>query len=122
MKKINSIGYGGKLLGAAAVFCVPIPAVLKAFTLVCGKNIILNAAGKVSLGIGIVIFLFFAGLLAVEFHQDKRVNLAYESQKKSKICFQQGRYECQACGNTKVTAEDKVCRICGILFLSSTIK
>lgn len=115
MKKINSIGYGGKILGFAAVFTLLIPGILKLIMLVY-KSSILAICATVSFGIGIIITFFFCALLTVEFHQDKKQNLHFEAQKNVKLNLGNGRYECQSCGNKTVTSEDKDCSICGILF------
>lgn len=115
MKKINSIGYGVKILGYATIFTLVIPGIIK-IVLLAYKNRILAACGKISFGIGIFIIVFFIGLLSVEFHQDKRMDLYYETKKDEKMDLRNGLYECQACGNRAVKSEDKYCGICGILF------
>ena len=115
MKKINSIGYGGKILGCVNVFTLVIPGIMQA-ALFIYKSPILAVCMKISFGIGIFISLFFIGLLTIEFHQDKRMNMYYETQKNKKLNLGKGLYECQACGNRTVRSEDKNCSVCGILF------
>jgi hypothetical protein len=67
MKKINSIGYGHRILGSAVVFLIVIPAAIYAIELIIPITILL-LCGKVSatIGLGITIFLFI--LLSIEFH------------------------------------------------------
>ncbi|WMC94107.1 hypothetical protein [Kineothrix sp. MB12-C1] len=115
MKKINSIGYGGKILGCATIFTLVIPGIMQ-IIMFAYKSRILAACVKISFGIGISIIVFFIGLLAVEFHQDKRMNIYYETKKDEKLVLGRGLYECQACGNRGVKSEDKYCSVCGILF------
>lgn len=115
MKKINSIEYGGKILGVAMIFALVIPGAMRLVLLVY-ETAVLAICAKISLGIGIVIALSFCALLAIEFHQDKEQNLYYETQKKVKLSLGNGIYECQSCGNKTVKAKDKSCCICGILF------
>ncbi|WP_143452718.1 hypothetical protein [Konateibacter massiliensis] len=118
MKKINSIGYGGRILSFAAFFTFLLPGIISLVMLVY-KNAMLVIWAKVSFGFGITIIFFFSVLLAIEFHQDKKQNLYYETQKNVKLTLEDGLYECQSCGNRAVKAEDKNCSICGILFQNS---
>ena len=115
MKKINSIGYGGKILGASACFALLIPGAVELLMLVY-KSPILAVFAKLSFGFGIAIALFLRVLLAVEFRQDKNCDLYYFSQKNTKLTLGEGMYECQACGNRTVKSTDRNCNICGILF------
>lgn len=81
MRKINSIGYGGKILNASLFFSLVIPGIIKIFTLFYQSAVLTVCAG-VSFGFGIIIMLFLITLLMVEFHQDNKLNLYYEAQKK----------------------------------------
>lgn len=115
MKKINSIGYGGKILSIAMIFALVIPVAIRLVMLVY-ETAFLAICLKISLGIGIVMTCSFCVLLAIEFNQDKKQNLYYETQKKVKLSLGNGMYECQCCGNKTVLGKDKNCGICGILF------
>lgn len=115
MKKINSIGYGGKILGFAVIFTLILPSIIKLIMLFY-KNAILIIFEKVSLGLGIIVVFFLCGLLAIEFHQDKIQDLYYETQKNVKLSLENGLYECQSCGSRTIKSEDKNCSACGILF------
>lgn len=115
MRKINSIGYGGKILSIAMIFALVIPGAMR-LVLIVYDTAILSTCLKISLGIGIVITFSFCVLLAIEFHQDKKQNFYYETQKKVKLPLGNGMYECQSCGNKTVKANDKNCSICDILF------
>lgn len=115
MKKINSIRYGGKILGIAMIFALVIPGAIR-LVMLAYETALLAICAKISLGSGIVITLSFFALLAIEFQQDKEQNLYYEAQKKVKLSLGNGKYECQSCGNKTVKANDKNCSICGILF------
>ncbi len=124
MKKINSIGYGGKILSFAMIFLLLIPVVSKLIIFVC-KNRVLDIYANVSFRFGIIIILFLIVLLAIEFYQDKKQILSYEAQINEKISLGKGAYECQFCGNRLVKPEHKSCCICGRLFkerLNSMIK
>lgn len=114
-KKINSIGYGGKILSFALAFILVIPGIIK-LLMFNYKSVILVICAKVSLGIGAIIILIFMVLLAIEFYQDKKLNLYYKAHKNIKLTLGKGRYECQSCGNRIIKAEDKNCCICGIWF------
>lgn len=115
MKKINSIGYGGKILGLAVTFAFFIPVSIK-LVMMFYENTLLAIFAKISLGIGIIILVFFAILLTIEFHQDKKQDLYYSTQRNVKLKLGKAAYECQACGNRRVTSTDKNCSICGIFF------
>lgn len=115
MKKINSNSYGGKILSIAGVFLLVIPGIIKA-TMLVYKNELLMSCSKISFGIGVIIFAFFAGLLAIEFHQDKKLNSYYDARRNQPIPLQNGFYECASCGYRKIRKNDSCCEICGIRF------
>lgn len=115
MKKINSIGYGGKVIGAGLVFAAVIPSALKLVSLVAGKPV-LPLVSKISLGCGAVILIGFAILLAIELHQDKRLNHYYQNKRNERRALPGNRFECAACGNRDVAAHDTSCPVCGIRF------
>lgn len=115
MKKINSINYGHKVMGTALVFLIAFPVCfILSFTLF--QAAILKIMAYVSLCIGILISVCFAGLLAVEWHQDRSVERQYNVLRKTRIELGSGRYECQSCGNRQVGAADRECKICGMFF------
>ncbi|WP_310605474.1 hypothetical protein [Anaerosporobacter sp.] len=113
MKKINSIGYGGKVIfiGILFAFIIPIGIMLIPY-----KCIPLDVISKISFLIGILILILFTIWLMIELRQDKRINAHYEKNRDKKILIQSGQFECQACGNQHVKAEDKSCSVCGIVF------
>ena len=41
----------------------------------------------------------------------------HEHRKRQKLAVDDGLYECQSCGNRKVADVDKLCRVCGIVFV-----
>jgi len=70
----------------------------------------------ISFGVGLLISVFFAVLLAVEFHQDKVIDRNYTFLRKTKQAIGNGAYECQSCGNRRIKAVDKQCGVCSIDF------
>ena len=69
------------------------------------------------MGIGFLITLFFIGLLAIEFYQDKKIERQYPNIRKYKLKLNNGKFECQSCGNKQITEIDKICVICGMVFV-----
>lgn len=92
-----------------------IPGILKMLMLVF-KSPLLVIGARVSFFIGILIMIFFIGLLSIEFYQDHELDLYYESRKNIKLSIGNGMYECQCCGNKTVKAGDKSCGVCGMRF------
>ena len=115
VKKINSIGYAHKIIGLALLFLAAVPAICYLLSLIFPASLFIRLI-YVSLWIGVFISLFFAGLLAIELRQDKKVNLEYANVKKQKLTLGNGKFECQSCGNRQVSDEDKRCCICGTTF------
>lgn len=113
MKKINSIGYGGKILGVSAVFIIVIPSSMEVLMLVW-ENRFLFICARISAVLGVCILLLLMVLLGIEFHQDKRADFYYESQINRKMYLGEDRYECYSCGNRLVKAEDTSCHLCGM--------
>jgi len=116
LKKIDSIGYGHKLLSLSALFTVVLPlcfSVLYRLFYVAIFMLIM----RISLAIGLLISIFFVVLLAVEFRQDKAIDRNYAYTRTTKQAIGNGEYECQSCGNQNMTATDKECGICGIIFI-----
>lgn len=115
MKKINSIGYGGKVIGCGIVLAAIVPLTLKLVSLLVEKPIF-PLIGKISHGVGAVILIGFAVLLAIEFHQDKKLNIYYESKQNERRALPNNLFERTACGNRQVAPQDKSCHVCGIHF------
>ena len=116
MKKINSIGYGHKIIEVAGLFLVVIPIFCYFFYSIFYLFLI-KILMYMSLVIGLIIFVFLIGLLSVEFYQDRNIGRRYFFIKKTKLLLDSGYYECQSCGNRKVNEKDKNCDICGIKFI-----
>lgn len=115
MKKINSIGYGGRIAAAAGIFLAAVPLAVLAL------NTILPFTGYktwmyISPAIGALIALFLIGPLAVELRQDKRMNAYYHKHSHMKMYPGNGIYEFQSWGNRDALARDAVCRAWGIRF------
>ena len=115
MKKINSIGYAHKIIGLALLFLVAAPLFCYLLSLIFQAALFITLI-HMSLGIGLLISIFFAGLLAIELRQDKKINRQYPNIKKKKLILANGKYECQSCGNRQVSSDDKSCSICGTIF------
>lgn len=115
MKKINSIGYAHKIIGLAGLFLTIIPFCFYILHLIFHAVAFLIFM-YISLAIGLLVLLFFIGLLGVEFHQDKKNDRQYIGIRKTKLALDNGFYECQSCGNRKVSGTDKSCGVCGTTF------
>lgn len=118
MKKINSIWYGSRILVIGGFFAVVIPFILYLFYISNDKNEDIMILIRFSIAIGIIILIMFSLMLAVEFKQDRNINLQYNKVKYQKIKISDGLYECQYCGNQKVKKEDSFCKVCYIKFKS----
>jgi hypothetical protein len=115
VKKINSIGYGGKVILVGILFTFIIPIILY---FVPFQWNLLNLISKISFLIGIIILLLFFIWLKIELHQDKKINEYFRKNKNKKLSIGNGIYECQACGNREVKLIDQRCSVCGIRFLN----
>jgi Ca2+/Na+ antiporter len=114
MKKINSIGYGGKVILVGILFTFIFPIIIFFVPYKCS---LLNLVSKVSFWVGILILLLFFIWLNIELYQDKKINKHFEKNKNKKISIEDGKFECQACGNRQVKLSDKRCSVCGIKFI-----
>jgi hypothetical protein len=114
MKKINSIGYGGKIIFVGIVFAFIIPILL---SFISRNESILLEISKISFGIGVLILVLFFVWLKIELYQDKKLNIYYEKNKNEKLIIGEYAYECQVCGNRRVRQSDKTCNICGNKFI-----
>lgn len=114
MKKINSIGYGDKIIAAAAVLLTAMPLCLY----IAGAMLPFPAAAliRISLAAGGLVILFLVALLTIEFRQDKKLIQYYALHQNIKLSLGNNRYECQSCGNRHLSAGDDICKVCGIRF------
>ena len=119
VKKINSIGYGHIIIGLSLLFLAAIPVLCFAFSLIFQVTFFLTLK-NISLGIGFFITLFSIGLFSVEFYQDKEIERQYHNIKKYKLKLNNGKFECQSCGNRQITENEKICVICGMKFNNDT--
>lgn len=121
IKKINSINYGGKVIGIGLIFMLLIPSVLLLSHKILEYEF-LNIIAKISVVVGLLILLFFSYLLMVELRQDKMIDQYYSNHKKVKVPIVDGNYECGACGNRKIKINSSSCDICGVRFENVEVK
>ncbi len=115
MKKINSINYGGKVIGIGCIFAIGIPAVLLIINQIVQLRLILMLAiGSAVIGGSILVGFFIH--LAIELRQDKKIDAYYSRHKNVKIQINSNAYECGACGNRKVKSNSIDCDVCGCRF------
>jgi hypothetical protein len=115
MKKIDSIHYGGRVIGIGLVLLVLIPAVL----LIVGRIShldVLSLVAYFSMVVGALIEVLFFVFLLIESRQDKKIDAYVQSHKRVKITLPDGKYECGSCGNRNVRGLDTECLACGITF------
>ena len=115
MKKINSIGYGDKIVVIAVLFLAVIPTCVYIVSVILSIPELMKVI-LISLVIGGFIVLFVIGLLFIELRQDKRLNQLYMKNINIKLPLGNNRYECQSCGNRQVLDNDRNCKVCGIHF------
>ncbi|WP_167959169.1 hypothetical protein [Anaerosporobacter faecicola] len=120
-RKINSIGYGTKVIGIGFVFLLIIPGIIRILSCFHSWSGYVPIM-KGSFYLGVAILLLFGIWLGIELTQDRYINRYYEKHKNEKIPLGENHYECQACGNRLVTGEDESCRVCGIKFRSNEQK
>lgn len=82
MKKINSIDYGGKVIGTGLIFLALIPAVLYALNSFLGSPLA-QTLMYISIGIGAAIEVGFGCVLLIELRQDRIISRHYESNPES---------------------------------------
>ena len=82
MKKINSIDYGGNVIGIGLVFLALIPVVLYVLNSFLGSSLV-QTLMYISLGIGAVIEAGFGCVLLIELRQDRIISKHYESNPES---------------------------------------
>jgi len=116
MKKINSIWYGGNILGIGIIFAIVIPLLLYYTSFIFGLKANFSIPIRISIIMGVLILLLFLVLLAIELKQDKRINRLYSKTRNSKIALSNNIFECQNCGNRQIEKDDTFCKVCGIRF------
>ena len=112
MKKINSINYGGKVIGVGLVSMLIVPGILQGlntFFGCCYISVIANLLFMAGTGI----LICFVGLLLIEFWQDKRIDKYYSEHKNVKIELTNGKWECSACGSRTICSDSTFCNMCG---------
>ena len=77
MKKINSIDYGGKVIGIGLVFLIVIPVLLYILNLYLNSYVI-QVVLFVSMGIGFIMEAGYSCLLTIELRQDRLINEYYK--------------------------------------------
>ena len=77
MKKINSIDYGGKVIGIGLVFLIVIPVLLYVLNLYLNSYVI-QVVLFVSMGIGFIMEAGYSCLLTIELRQDRLINEYYK--------------------------------------------
>jgi hypothetical protein len=73
----------------------------------------LLTAIRVSFAIGILGFVVLLVLIIAEQIQDHYIDIQYQKSRDRKLPLADGNFECQYCGNQKVTENDKTCWVCG---------
>lgn len=121
MKKVNSIFYGSYIIGLGLLFLIPIPLLLY-FTKRYFYSIFLSYAIGASIVIGTIVECAFGILLIIELHQDEKIQKYCQNHRNIKIKLEEGKYECQNCGNRMVKEQDEECSICGIKYVENEIK
>lgn len=112
MKKINSIHYGGGVIGIGLVCMLMIPGILLGINTFWDCRYIAIIA-NIFFVIGAILLAGFGVVLLIEFHQDKRLDIYYSRHKYVKIMLSNGEYECGACGSRTTYADSVYCNICG---------
>jgi hypothetical protein len=116
MRRILNLDQPGivfaKIIG---LFVAVIPAVLYGILLLFhGAEIVGTILGaiRISFAIGAVVFVILLALIIVEQIQDHYIDIAYQKNRARRLPLGNGRYECQYCGNRKVTKNEKTCWVC----------
>ncbi len=112
MKKINSINYGGKVIGVGLIIMFVIPGMLMLINTIL-KHEAIWLISRVSFIIGAFILICFTMHLFIELYQDKKIEKYYSKHRKVKIKLNDGKYECGACGSRNISSNDTFCNTCG---------
>lgn len=115
MKKINSIGYGHKILCAAAICLIVIP-VTSHLLWITTSLVQFQLLVKMSSVLGLIILLVLFALLKVELYQDKKRDRFFEANSQTRVPLSNGLFECQTCGNNHVKPDQRSCTVCGTIF------
>jgi hypothetical protein len=115
--KLNSIGYGPRVLTLVGILTIAVPLalylcywLLELFGIQVGG---LMVAIRISITAGVGLLVLFVFLLIIEFMQDRFLDLQYRRTQNRKIRISDEYYECQYCGCQKVRLSDRQCPICG---------
>lgn len=112
MKKINSINYGGKVIGIGLMSMLIIPGILLWLNTFFECSYI-SIIVKLLFVIGAGILICFWGILLIEFRQDKRIDKYYGKYKNVKIKLTNGKCECGVCGSRTICVDSTFCNVCG---------
>ena len=112
MKKINSINYGGKIIGVGLIIMLVIPGMLMLINILLNYEAILLISRLLFI-IGAFILICFTVHLLIELYQDKKIDKYYSKHRNVKIKLNDGKYECGACGSRNIGLNDNFCNICG---------
>lgn len=115
MKKINSIDYGGKIIGIGLIIGLLLPGILALVNRYL-ENRGLTMLAIILAAVGALIILLFLIHLYVELKQDKKINKYYSEHKNIKIKLADGTCECSACGSRGIRADSVSCNVCGCRF------
>lgn len=112
IKKINSIHYGGKVIGMGLTMMLLIPGILLWLNTFCECRITVILA-KILFVIGGLLLGGFACLLFVELRQDNEIDKFFAKHKNVKIEIKKEQYECGVCGNRNIRKDSTYCGVCG---------
>lgn len=88
VKKINSINYGGRVIGTGLVFLTILPIGLYLINKVINSDVILIIQ-IISIAVGLIIEFVFGCILVIELRQDKIINDYYQKNPSSEKTPQQ---------------------------------
>ena len=112
MKKINSINYGGKIIGVGLIIMLVIPGMLMLINTILNYDAILLISRLLFI-MGALILICFTVHLFIELYQDKKIDKYYSKHRNVKIKLNDGKYECGVCGSRSIGLNDNFCRTCG---------
>ncbi len=115
MKKINSIDYGGKIIGIGLIIGLLLPGILALVNRYL-ENRGLTMLAIILAAVGTMIIVGFFVHLCVELKQDKKINQYYSEHMNIKIKLADGTCECGACGSRGIRADSISCNACGCRF------
>ena len=111
MKKINSINYGGKVIGAVLISMLIVPRILQWLNTFF-ECYYISLISKILFMLGVATLICFVGILLIEFRQDKRIDKYYGEHKNVKIELANGKWECSACGSRAICTDSTFCNMC----------